>query len=71
MQPAERVDPGAVTVLAELGIDASGAYNKTIQQAEALAGVKSGGDKKVTLAVTVCDNSAQECPVYFKAQRGR
>lgn len=64
VKPGERVDPNALIVLKELGIDHSSSYNKTIEQAEALFPSK----EKVALVLTVCDNAASECPTYLRSK---
>ena len=59
VKPGPRVDPLAVKVLAELGIDHSSAYPKSVHDAEALF-----GRRRCALVVTVCDNAALDCPFY-------
>jgi arsenate reductase len=48
-KPAERVNPGAIGVLADHGIDWSGRRPKTIEE---------------DLVITVCDNAKETCPVF-------
>ncbi len=52
-KPAEQVNPYAVTVMKEVGIDISHHKPKGI---EALP-------KELDLLITVCSNAAEECPV--------
>jgi arsenate reductase len=51
-----RVNPRAVQVMAELGIDISQQRSKSVDD---LAGVQ------FDLVITVCDRARQECPVFF------
>ena len=59
VRPGPMVDPRAVVVLREIGIDANALYPKNIQAAEALV-----HGAKCTLVVTVCGNAEAECPHY-------
>ena len=63
VKPGVQVDPNALIVLKEIGINHSNAYNKTIEQAESLF-----QKQKVALVLTVCDNAAGECPVYLRSK---
>ncbi|MFN2190526.1 MAG: arsenate reductase ArsC [Candidatus Promineifilaceae bacterium] len=55
-KPAEEVHPLAIKVMAELGIDISTYKPKTPDEFR---------KKKLDLVVTVCDNAAEECPVWL------
>ncbi len=59
-RPGERVDPLAVRAMAEKGIDLSGACPKSTE-------VFSG--QCFDLIISVCDNAAQECPSFGRAER--
>ena len=48
-----RVNPFAVEAMAELGIDLSGHYSKTVE---------SLGDELMDVVVTVCDSAREACP---------
>jgi arsenate reductase (thioredoxin) len=50
-----RVNPRAIQVMAELGIDISHHRSKSVDE---LAG------KQFDLVITVCDNAAQQCPMF-------
>ena len=50
-----RVHPRAIQVMAELGIDISHHRSKSVDE---LAG------KQFDLVITVCDNAAQQCPMF-------
>ncbi len=50
------LDPRAVTVMAEVGVDLTGQYSKTVQ--EALA------EGNFDYVVTVCDRAAESCPIF-------
>ncbi len=54
-KPAERVNPGAIAVLREHGIDWSGRRPKTIDEI---------GDQPWDVVITVCDNAKEACPVF-------
>jgi len=64
VKPGLQVDPNALIVLKEIGIDHSTSYNKTIEDAEKLFPTK----EKVALVLTVCDNAANECPTYLRSK---
>ena len=51
---ATSVDPRAVLVMKEMGIDISGQHSKTFSEF---------GDTIFDLAVTVCDRARQACPI--------
>jgi arsenate reductase (thioredoxin) len=50
-----RVNPRAIQVMAELGIDISQQRSKSV---EALAG------EQFDLVITVCDRAAEQCPIF-------
>ncbi len=54
-QPASRVHPDAVALLAERGIDWSDRRPKTIDEIS---------DQSWDLILTVCDNARESCPVF-------
>ncbi len=54
-QPAGRVLPGAIQVLAEIGIDISGARSKSMME---FIG------QPFDYVLTVCDSAAEACPVF-------
>lgn len=54
--PAEKVNPMAIEVMAELGIDISQNISKSVEKYQ---------DKKFDLVITVCDEAAEECPVWL------
>ena len=54
-RPAERVHPGAVRALAEIGIDVSGAYPKAVD-------LYLG--QSFDYVITVCGNADQACPAF-------
>jgi arsenate reductase len=54
--PAGYVHPLAVEVMAELGIDISGGQSKS---------VAAFRDMDLDLVVTVCDDAAENCPVWL------
>jgi protein-tyrosine-phosphatase len=54
-QPAPRVNPLAVAVLREYGIDATTARPKTIDEV-----VGAGWD----IVITVCDSARESCPIF-------
>ncbi len=60
IKPASYVHPLAVEAMAELGIDISGHQPKSIDQFR---------DVELDLVVTVCDDAAENCPVWLG--RGR
>ena len=55
-QPKDSVHPLAIKAMAELGIDISKRKSKR---------VKKYKDKKFNLVITVCDEAAEECPVWL------
>jgi len=59
-RPSERVHPLAIRVMAELGIDISGARPKHVE-------VFLGDDWD--LVITVCDSAAELCPVFPRKVR--
>lgn len=54
-KPAERVNPGAIAVLRDHGIDWSGRRPKTIDEVQ---------EQPWDLVITVCDNAKESCPVF-------
>jgi arsenate reductase len=54
--PAGYVHPLAVRVMAELGIDISGQGSKSTEEFR---------DMELDLVVTVCDDAAENCPVWL------
>ena len=61
-RPEKQVNPYAVRVMAEIGIDLSGHYPK---QAETFTG--QGFD----WVITVCDNAKESCPVFTGTVKNR
>ncbi len=57
---ATRVNPLAVRVMAELGIDISGHYSKTIDE---LAG------QQFYHVITLCGSANEQCPLFFGGVR--
>ncbi len=55
-QPKDSVHPLAIKAMAELGIDISKRKSKTVDKYK---------DKKFDLVITVCDEAAEECPVWL------
>jgi arsenate reductase len=55
-EPAGHVHPLAVRAMAELGIDISGQRSKSTDEFR---------DMQFDLVVTVCDNAAENCPVWL------
>lgn len=55
-----QVDPRAVRVMAELGVDISGQRSEHLQRYL---------DRGFDLVTTVCDSAREECPVFPGAQR--
>ena len=49
------VNPRAIKVMGELGIDISGHRSKSVDEF---------AKEPVDLVITVCDNAAQECPIF-------
>jgi len=60
--PAERVHPGAVAAMAEIGIDIAASRPRSV---EAFIG------QPFDFLVTVCDHAARACPVFTGAVRHR
>lgn len=59
--PSGQVHPGAIQVMAEIGLDISGHRSKHLNEFL---------DKKFDYVLTVCDNAAEACPVFpGKAER--
>lgn len=58
--PAERVHPLAVQVMAEVGIDISGQWPKSIREFEG---------QPFHRVITVCDSANEECPFFPEAER--
>ena len=54
-RPAERVNPYAVKVMAELGFDLSGGRPKSVEE---FLG------QSIDYVITVCGNARDECPVF-------
>ena len=54
-RPAERVNPGAIDVLREHGIDWTGRRPRTIDEIQA---------QRWDLVITVCDDAKEACPVF-------
>lgn len=54
-KPATRVNPGAIAVLREHGIEWTGRRPKTIDEIR---------DQPWDLVITVCDNAKETCPVF-------
>lgn len=52
--PADRVNPLAVQVMAEKGIDISTQYPKTVSEVP----------QPVDIVITLCGEAAEECPVF-------
>jgi len=55
-QPAAQVNPNAVTVLAEIGIDATGSYPKP---------TSTFIGQPFDVVITVCDDAEENCPVWL------
>ncbi len=55
-RPAGSVHPATIRVLAEIGIDASKARSKAVSDFK---------NESFDLVVTVCDQAAEECPVWL------
>lgn len=53
--PAQCVNPNAIKVMNEIGIDISGGKTKSIEQFI---------DKSFDYVITVCDNAKETCPVF-------
>lgn len=54
--PASKVNPNAVTVMKEAGIDISGQYPKSVVEFI---------NKPFDYVITVCDNAKEVCPVFI------
>jgi arsenate reductase len=54
--PVQNVNPNAVKVMAEVGINISGYYTKNVNQFL---------HKSFDYVITVCENAGAECPVFF------
>jgi len=52
---AHGLDPRAVRVMAEAGVDISGQTSKTVEEL---------GEMSLDYVVTVCDHARQHCPIY-------
>lgn len=61
-EPAERVNPHAIKVMAEIGIDIS--KNQTHPVDEYL-------DEDFDYVITVCDHARETCPVFFGSVKQR
>jgi len=55
-KPSGYVHPMAIEAMAELGIDISKRKSKSVEKYK---------KKKFDLVVTVCDNAAEECPIWL------
>ena len=55
-QPKSSVHPLAIKAMAELGIDISKRKSKKVEKYK---------DKKFGLVITVCDEAAEECPIWL------
>jgi arsenate reductase len=53
---ATSVNPRAIAIMAEIGIDISGHYSKTMEQ---FAGEKFG------YVITLCGDANEKCPLFF------
>jgi arsenate reductase len=62
--PAAEVNPLAVAVMSERGLDLSGQHPKTLDD---IATARSG--RPLDLVVTVCGHAAETCPRYAGASR--
>ncbi len=51
-----RVNPRAIRVMTELGIDISHLHSKSVDDLS---------EKQFDLVITVCDQAREQCPVYF------
>jgi arsenate reductase len=54
-KPAERVNPKAIQVMQEMGIDISKNYPKDVEQFV---------NESFDYVITVCDNAKETCPVF-------
>ncbi len=57
---ASRVNPRAIQVMAEIGINISNQRSKSLDQFR---------DDRFDLAVTLCDQAQKECPIFLAADR--
>jgi arsenate reductase len=57
---ATRVNPRAIQVMAEIGIDISGQRSKSMDEFMA---------DKFDLAITLCDQAQRECPMFLATDR--
>lgn len=55
-KPADKVNPKAVQVMKEVGIDISQNYPKDVEQFI---------NETFDYVITVCDNARENCPVFF------
>ncbi len=55
-----RVNPRAIRVMAELGIDISGQRSKSLAEFQS---------ETFDLAITLCDSAQKECPIFPGAKR--
>jgi len=55
-----RVNPRAIQVMAELGIDISSQRSKSLEEFQ---------DEEFDLAITLCDAAQKECPMFLGAKR--
>ena len=62
-KPAKEVQPLAVKVMAEKGIDISSQYPKEAKQFV--------GDRSIDLVIIVCDKAEKECPYLFPYSKHR
>ena len=57
---ATKVNPLAIRVLAEIGIDISGHYSKTLDEF---------ADEKFDHVITLCNSANEQCPIFFGGVR--
>ncbi|AEB09443.1 arsenate reductase ArsC [Desulfobacca acetoxidans] len=57
---ASRVNPRAIQVMAEIGINISNQRSKSLDEFR---------DDRFDLAVTLCDQAQKECPIFLAADR--
>ena len=57
---ATRVNPMAIRVLAEIGIDISGHHSKTLDQF---------ADQRFDHVITLCGSANEQCPLFFGGVR--
>jgi arsenate reductase len=65
--PSGYVHPMAVEAMAELGIDISQQESKSVEEFREMAA--SQLDAGLDLVVTVCDDAAENCPVWLGPER--